>query len=65
MVDVGDAARDVGERLRERGVLRARGNRFSEVDCFKNGLGVIEEGRLGYLLDVVCKEELGLMRREP
>ena len=41
------------------GVLRARGDRLSEVDRLEDGLGVIEDGRLGDLLDVVREEGLG------
>ena len=32
------------------GVLRARGDRLSEVDRLEDGLGVIEDGRFGDLL---------------
>ena len=41
------------------GVLRARGDRLSEVDRLEDGLGVIEDGRFGDLLDVVREEGLG------
>ncbi len=41
------------------GVLRARGDRLSEVDRLEDGLDVIEDGRLGDLLDVVREEGLG------
>ena len=41
------------------GVLRARGNRLTEVDRLEDGLGVIEDGRFGDLLDVVREEGLG------
>ncbi len=47
MVDVGDAARDVGEAAWAReGVLRARGDRLLEVDRLEDGLGVIEGGQI-------------------
>ena len=45
------------------GVLRARGDRLSEVDRLEDGLGVIEDGRLGDMLDVVREECLGARAR--
>ncbi len=38
--------------------LRVRGDSVSEVDRLEDGLGVIEDGRLGDLLDVVREEGL-------
>ena len=41
------------------GVLRERSDRLSEVDRLEDGLGIIEDGRFGDLLDVVREEGLG------
>jgi hypothetical protein len=52
--------RGMWARLRGRGpVLRACGDRLSDVDRLEDGLGVIEDSRLGDLLDVVREEDLG------
>ena len=51
-----------GTRARLRGggaILWARGDRLSDVNRPEDGLGVVEDGRFGDLLNVVREEGLG------